>query len=196
VRRIAAAVAVAVLLGGCSLLSPREFGQLHSPACEYKGDAGTPVVVLEAQAVPSATMLPCVKLLPTGWTLASGSLTLHNGEARFGLTSDRAGTQAVTVVLQPSCDVTGAIRVPSDEPGTRRYQTVGTVETTRFTGLQIYVFDGGCVTYRYDLTGEGKATPISEVTQALGFVPRAAVAKGISDWTGGRYQLDPPGEGS
>ena len=188
-------VAAVLLLAGCSALSPHEFGQCHSLACEFRGQAGTPIVLLEAQAVPSASLLPCVKLLPSGWSLSDAGISLRNGEARFQLDSDRAGMKAVTVVLRPACDTGRATRVPSDEPDTRRYQRVDTVEATRFTGAQLYVFAGGCVTYRYDFRQGARAGPISEVTQALGFVSRDQLRKQVLDYTGGRYPLDPPGQG-
>ena len=189
------AVAVALVLAGCGAPSARDFGQAHAPVCEYRGRPGTPVMVLEAQAVPTASLLPCVELLPSGWSLSSAGLLLRNGEARFALDSDRVGGRAVTVVLQAGCNVAGATRVPSDESGARRYQRIDTVQPKRFTGEQLYVFPGGCVTYRYDFGGDTHAVPIAEVTQALGFVPRDEIRKAVSDFTRGRYQLDPPSGG-
>ena len=194
-KRLPLAAVAVLLLAGCSSLSPHEFGQRHSPACEFQGQAGTPIVLLEAQAVPSASLLPCVKLLPSGWSLSDPGISLRNGEASFMLDSDRAGPHAVTVVLRSGCDTSGATRVPSDEPDTRRYQRVDTVQATRFTGAQLYLFPGGCVTYRYDFGQGARAGPISEVTQALGFVSRDQLRKQVLDYTGGRYPLDPPGQG-
>jgi hypothetical protein len=195
VKRLPLAAVAGLLLGACSTLSPHQFGQRHSPACEFQGRAGTPIVLLEAQAVPSASLLPCVKLLPSGWTLSDPGISLRNVEASFMLDSDRAGPHAVRVVLRPACDTSRATRVPSDEPDTRRYQRVDTVQATRFSGAQLYVFAGGCVTYLYDFHQGARAGPISEVTQALGFVTRDQLRKQVLDDTGGRYQLDPPGQG-
>jgi hypothetical protein len=194
-RRPLLALAVAALLCGCATTTAKQFGQGHAPVCEYRGSPGTPIMVLEAQAVPTASLLPCVKLLPSGWSLSGGALLLRNGEARFALDSDRVGVRAVTVVLQPSCELAGATRVPSDEAGAERYERIDTLTAERFTGAQLYVFPGGCVTYRFAFTGEGRAVPISEVTQALGFVSRADVRTAIDAFTRGRYQLDPPGGG-
>ena len=46
-------------------------------------------------------------------------------------------------------------RVPSDEPGTRRYERIGEVRPgVGFTGTRFYLFPGGCVTYQFQFDGE------------------------------------------
>jgi hypothetical protein len=72
---------VVLLLGGCAGVPTGVFEQARSPSCEYRGQPGTPVVILEAQAVPSATLLPCIKLLPAGWSVSD--VFIQNGRARF-----------------------------------------------------------------------------------------------------------------
>ena len=77
-------------------------------------------MILSAQAVPSSALLPCIGALPSGWT-ADGADT-GNGKAVFWLDSDQAGVRAVTVTLTAACNTSGAVRVPSDQPGAARYE--------------------------------------------------------------------------
>jgi hypothetical protein len=144
-----------------------------------------------AQAVPSASQLPCIELLPAGWTVSD--VFVRNGRARFALNSDRVGMHAVQVVFQQFCTLGKVTRVPSDHPGTRRYQEVISIESgKRYQGAVYYLFPGGCVTYRLDFRSDEQARPLGEVTLALGFVSRDALRQTISDFTGGRVPLDPP----
>ncbi len=184
-----------LLLGGCADVSTGVFRQGRSPACEYRGQPGTPVVILEAQAVPSATLLPCVKPLPAGWRVSD--VFIHNGRARFTLDSDRAGPRAVTVVLERYCQLPRVTRVASDESGTRRYEQVGEVRPgVGFTGTRFYLFPGGCVTYSFKFSRGERAEPIGDATLAIGFVTRDAVRKHVQKDTGGRAELDPAAQGA
>jgi hypothetical protein len=186
---------VVLLLGGCAGVSTGVFQQGRAPTCEYRGQSGGPVVILEAQAVPSATLLPCVKLLPAGWSVSD--VFIHNGQARFTLDSDRVGPRAVTVVLERYCRLARVTRVPSDEPGTRRYEQIGPVRPgVGLTGTRFYLFPGGCVTYRFRFRGEERAEPLGEATLAISFVTRDAVRKHVQEDTGGRAELDPTAQGA
>ncbi len=194
-RRWPLLLVLGLLLGGCAAPgSTAGFAQRQSPACEYQGRPGTPTVVLAAQAVPTASLLPCVELLPAGWSV--GDVFVSSGLARFSLNSDRVGMHAVQVRLTRTCRIEGATRVPSDEPGARRFQRVGDVRTgVGFTGEQFYLFGGGCVTYEFRFTGEERAGPITEVTLALSFVTRDALRNKIREDSRGHAELDPPGRG-
>ena len=76
---------------------------------------------LEAQSVPSASLVPCVRSLPEGWTF--GAANVRNGWSRFTLDHDRVGRPALVVRLTADCDTTGGDRPhPPTEPGTRRYE--------------------------------------------------------------------------
>ena len=189
-------LACCLLLAGCAnSLTGSEFLQAHEPACKFQGADGTAMVLLMAQAVPSASQLPCVELLPAGWVISD--VFVRNGRARFGLDSDRVGPDAVRVVLEKTCSFGRVTRVPSDHPGTRRYQEVIAIEPgKRYQGAVYYLFPGGCVSYRLDFRSEEQARPLGEVSLALGFVTRDAMRKSLSDVTGGRVQLDPPAGGT
>ena len=191
-RRLLGLTVAVLLLAGCAG-TPAEssFAEAREPSCRYQGREGTALMVLIAQAVPTATQLPCLELKPAGWTVSD--VFVRNGRVRFNLNSDRVGIRAVQVVLERFCTVGEITRVPSDHPGTRRYQEVISIEPgQRYRGAVYYLFPGGCVTYRLDFRSDEQARPLGEVTLALGFVSRDALRQTISDFTGGRVPLDPP----
>jgi hypothetical protein len=191
-RRWPLLTVLVLLLGGCTGLPTGVYEGTRSPACAFEGQPGTPVIVLEAQAVPSALLLPCVKPLTAGWRVSD--VFIHNGRARFTLDSDRVGARAVTVVLERYCQLSRVIRVPTDEPGTRRFEQVGEVRSgVGFTGTRFYLFPGGCVTYQFRFTGEDRAEPLGEVTLAVSFVTRDVVRRQVRENTNGG-ELIPPAE--
>jgi hypothetical protein len=193
VRRLLAAAAACLLLAGCARPVASEFTQARQPFCEVGGVPGSSFVVLMAQAVPSASQLPCVELLPAGWSVSNAFV--RDGRARFALDSDRVGMNAVQVVLERTCQLEGdkVTRVPSDEPGMRRFEQIGEIRPgVGFTGTRFYLFNGGCVTYRFKFDGEERAGPIGEVTLALSFISRDTLRNFIQETTDGRAQLDRP----
>jgi len=192
-RRLPLLALACLLLAGCVQPASSELAQSRQPFCEYRGDPGTQFVVLMAQAVPSASQLPCIELLPAGWSVSD--VFVRNGRARFALNSDRVGMHAVRVVLERTCQLGGAkvTRVPSDEPGTRRYERIGEVRPgVGFNGTRFYLFQGGCVTYQFQFNGEERARPIGEVTLSLSFVTREAMRGLIRETTHGRADLETP----
>ena len=78
-------------------------------------DAALEPLWLQAQAVPSATLVPCLRALPAGWTVAN--VAVNNGRSVVTLNHDRAGTGAVEVRLTAACDPAGAVEVPSAPAG-------------------------------------------------------------------------------
>ncbi|SDC15577.1 hypothetical protein SAMN05660690_0731 [Geodermatophilus telluris] len=160
------------------------------PACA-SGDDATAAhgVVLMAQAVPTATWLPCVESVPVGWTFTG--LDAHSGAARFWLDSDRDGAHAIEVQLDADCDTTGATEIPSEREGLRRFERVEQV-SPRFLGERYYVFPGGCLTVVFRLSGDNRGEPLALATQSLGVVSREDLAAQVHEESGGRLQLDPP----
>jgi hypothetical protein len=140
-------------------------------------------MVLMAQAVPSATQVPCVASLPAGWEL--GGAHVERDDATFWLDSDLGGEKAVTVSLVPpgDCDVSGATPVPSDEVGTERYerpeQLRPGLRSTRY-----YVFPGGCATYEIALDAGADPTLVFSAEQALAFEPRTTLVEHVRDTAG------------
>ena len=149
------------------------------------------VLMLEAQSVPSAQMLPCVEPLPLGWDV--GPTDIADGGTVFALSSDIGGSEAVEVELTASCGVEGFVEVPTDEAGAKRYELVESV-TGGFRGTRAYVFDGGCATLDFRFETEASAVLVNEASLAVGFVSRADVDQAVQDITDGREHLDPPAE--
>jgi hypothetical protein len=197
VRRLLLLALVALLVAGCvPVFSGGQPGvdpmRSREPVCELKGTVRAPLLVLMAQAVPTASQIPCVGRLPAGWSVSD--MFVRNGRARFALDYDRmTGFHAVQVVLERTCTFGKVTRVPSDHPATQRYQEVTEVRPgQRFRGAIYYLFRGGCVTYRLQFTGDEQARPTADVVLALGFVSRDAVAAAVRDFSDGRVALDPP----
>ena len=194
-RRLLVAAVACLALAGCAQPVSGGFLNPRQPVCRYQGRQATTLVVLMAQAVPTASQLPCIELLPAGWSVSD--IFVRNGRARFSLDSDRVGAHAVQVVLERFCTLGNVTRVPSDHPGTRRYQEVISIEPgRRYRGAVYYVFPGGCVTYRLDFRSDEQARPLTEVSLALGFITRDEVRQTVSDYTHGRLRLDPPSAGA
>jgi hypothetical protein len=126
-------------------------------------------LTLFAQAVPTADRVPCVQNYPAGWNFSS--MRVRNGRARFELDNDRAGYGAVKVTLTETCDVAGAQRIASDEPGTERFER--NAESGKgLTGTRFYRFPGGCVTYAFEFPERGSQL-VEELGLALHFASRA-----------------------
>ncbi|HEY7102089.1 MAG TPA: phosphatase PAP2 family protein [Mycobacteriales bacterium] len=170
VRRVALAaglvVSLVVAVGGTVyLLTPDQDFEVFAPTCRAQT-----VTVLLAQAVPTATAVPCIEALPTGLSFATA--IARNGEARFWLDSDRAGDRAVTVTLAGSCDTSNARPVPTDEAGTERFDNAGTASTGGSGPDRFYRLPGGCVTYDYSRSARIDPTLIAAADGALGFLSR------------------------
>jgi tRNA A-37 threonylcarbamoyl transferase component Bud32/membrane-associated phospholipid phosphatase len=119
IRRVALIIASLLLfllavLTGIGLFFPTR-GTVTAPTC------GTgQSMQLMAQAVPSATRLPCVAHLPVGWSV--GTAETIRGKAIFAVGVGDGSSDPVTVTLSESCPAP--------------------VE-----GSELIEFDGGCVIY-------------------------------------------------
>ena len=89
IRRVALAAAMLAIITaavgeGANTFFPtaRNLGA-YAPAC---GTGHS--MILAAQAVPSAALVPCVAALPPGWRV--GGTDIASGHAMFWLDSDRA----------------------------------------------------------------------------------------------------------
>jgi len=165
---------------------PRRFaavvlaGALLAPAClqasSYAPDCGREegIFVLMAQAVPSATQLPCIRLLPDRWTYSG--FQIQNGIATFWLDFDM-NIHALEVDLTHTCSTAGAqpVEPGPDESGSQVFvleRGPGEPPAARFIE-----FTGGCIAYRYQLPSGSVPILADQVNGALGFVPRSEVAK-------------------
>jgi hypothetical protein len=143
---------------------------------------------LEAQAVPSASMVPCVRFLPVGWSVAM--VTVNDGRSVLTLDHDRAGPAALVVRLTAGCVPGGAAEGPSANAGVRHYQRIES-PSGQFSATWYDQFPGGCVTSRLRLTTDPNGEFAAQAPQVLGFTSRAALQAALSRRSDGRLQLDP-----
>ena len=143
---------------------------------------------LQAQAVPSASLVPCVRYLPVGWSVAE--VAVNNDRSVLTLNHDRAGAAALVVRLTAACDPHGAVEGPSPTEGVRHFQRIES-PTGQFTATWYDQFPGGCVTSQLHLTTDPNGEFAGQAPQVLGFTSRAALQAALSQRSDGRLQLDP-----
>lgn len=143
-----------------------------SPLC----DSGVPL--LAAQGVPSATQVPCMDGMPEGWWAEQGSVD-ENGMT-LTLDSDRAGEAAVRGEYAETCELLGAVAVPSRFEGVDQYERVLEVSPS-FRSVRSYVFVGGCLTLEFDFDAGASGTLSVEVADRLVFFSRADLQRDVSE---------------
>jgi len=163
VRRAAPALLFALaaaLLPACGIDAT-----LLQPDCASE-DPDT--LVLMAQAVPTAELVPCLGGLPAGWEF--GTLDVRQDRVQLVLNSDRGGDHALTVELRGACHPGEAKRVPSDEAGAKRFERVRRLRP--YSGVRYYQFRGGCVIYDFELESERSSALLNEASIMVNFVSR------------------------
>ena len=161
-RLAAAAIVLGLSASACSVNAD------SLPGCDAGSDR---LFVLAAQAVPSATLLPCVAELPSGWT--------------FGGSDTRSGVFEFWLELGPSRSACGPGHAPglvqprgrrrghaSDRRGRHAAFRAAHAPSPGFSANRYYTFAGGCVVYAYRFAPEAPATLALEADQALTFRPR------------------------
>lgn len=183
-RRIVMAVTLALVafiasINVYNLFTPSELRIGEHPTCDT-----TDVMILMAQAVPTAPAVPCIASLPAGWDI--GGVRVHRGDGRFWLDSDQAGDHAVEVRLRPpgSCSVDGASEVPTTEPGWRVFEQPEQLPPS-LRSVRTFVSDGACVTYRFEFADAVTASAAVALDAALGFQPRADLVREVDRRSGG-----------
>jgi hypothetical protein len=187
------------LLAAMVLLLVLVFNQVRS--LDYQEAAATPTNVgnlactdlepqwLLAQSVPSASLVPCVRSLPAGWSVAE--VTVNDGRSVIPLNHDRAGTGVLVVRLTAACDIRGATQVRSDQPQVRRYQRIDRL-APRFEATRLDLFLGGCVTAQATVPAANRAEVTSELATILHYTSRQALQQALDQRSDGRLRLDPP----
>jgi hypothetical protein len=169
------AVAAAVVTG-TMVVSGCVASQYERVSCTSRSRQS--IFVLEAQAVPSATLMPCANPLPGGWSV--GGFEVRSGLARFWLDSDRAGARAAEVRLTSSCDVAGATQLPPTSrggPPVQRYEAPAAPQPP--ATVRYYLFTGGCVTYRLAFSRQSAPALFDQADQFLGFTTRSRYVNGV-----------------
>jgi hypothetical protein len=143
---------------------------------------------LEAQSVPSASLVPCVRALPEGWSF--GAANVRNGWSKLTLDHDRVGKPALVIRLTATCDTTGAIQAIPDQPGTQRYVRTEPGQAGPPTRWHT-VFSGGCLTTELRSTTSGRASLVDEASSAISFTSRDHLRQALERRSNGRLHLDP-----
>jgi hypothetical protein len=175
-------------LSACSL--DLELGQSPgtgspAPLCRMVDGQTAGGLVLMAQSVPTAQVLPCLRRLPEGWTV--GGFNARKGQTRLWLTVGRENRTALNVVLQRRCNLNGFSEVQSDVAGTARFDRQTSAGAV-LRGNRAYVYPGSCLRYDYALL-DASALPV--VKTAIGTIDRADIAAGVDQDSGGHLRLDP-----
>jgi hypothetical protein len=194
-RRVAVALVTAILATLLVLNAARLFGNDDATRTPVHVDASCEEMEpmwLQAQAVPTAELVPCVASLPVGWSF--GVLTVNNGRSRITVDHDRAGSQAIDLRFAESCDLTGATEVVADVPDARRFERRPVGGTNHIlTWYESY--PGGCATVRVNSRNaapEVLEDVTAQASRVIGFVPRARLAQALDRRSNGRLRLDPP----
>jgi len=144
---------------------------------------------LLAQSVPSASLVPCLRPLPAGWSV--GPVTVNDGRSVISLNHDRAGTNVLIVRLTASCAIQGAVQVGSNQPQVRRYQRIDR-QTSRFEAIHFDQFPGGCVTTQASVPVANRTEVTGDPAPILHYTSRQTLQQALDQRSGGRLRLDPP----
>jgi hypothetical protein len=172
-KRVTALLAVAPLLAGC--VGSVRLGAAGSEAvfCPTDARAVSAALVLMAQAVPTASRVPCVSSLAEGFTV--GDLDARSGRARYALRSDAHGQDAVLVTLTRACPPAG----------------VGAAVGGRaLSDWQVQVH-GGCISYHLDPSVVLGSQTRTQIRAGLSLVDRSVIARAVRESNHGHPPLDP-----
>jgi hypothetical protein len=155
---------------------------------------------LQAQSVPSASRIPCLRTFPVG---NAGALYVRNGESVLEVdhisvdsninAGDQPQTQpgpgGVRIRLTAACDVGTVGEGRTIAPGIRRFQ----VQEPRGVPVVADVFLGGCVTYRPPRGMDASARLLDQAERAVAFRTRDELRQALRRRSNGRLELDPQG---
>lgn len=155
-------------------------------------------IVLLAQSVPTAQLIPCLTEGAEGWIITETSFTSDGSTVHLS-TGDLAGADW-TITLTPTCSPDAAATERSYTDQGDRYVVVGTTTTDpdsrAETDTEWYRFDGGCTMSSVSIPSRFDSERIfAELDTGFVFAPRAAVAQYVSDRSDGQVSLDPPAPG-
>jgi hypothetical protein len=133
-------------------------------------------LLIAAQSVPEALLVPCLERLPDGWAVSSVAIDEDETIVRFD--SDRAGDDAAVLRYGSSCDVSAAVSVASDLAMAERFDEIRRLEPG-FRAERSYVFPGGCISWTFDFDRGASATQSVAIGDALSVVTRRELNENI-----------------
>jgi hypothetical protein len=144
--------------------------------------------VLMAQAVPSASLIPCVREEADDWVVTE--LDVGKGHVRILLEYRPGDAEVATIEVSRQCDMHDAPEVTSEHPGVRRYdRDHGTAD--QYAIERYYIYPDACTSLRLNLTGRYADLRAGELTSVFGFVSRGNLDERIGDVSDHRLHLDP-----
>ena len=207
-RRVAssAAVLAAVVLLGFALANVlvNDTTQPSALPVATMGCQALEPLLAEAQSVPTAAEVVCIRSLPAGWSL--GRVEALRGTSVITLDNDRAGRGALQLRLTGHCAVGRAAAVRTTEPGIIRLRALAGGPGSGATWYD--VFPGGCVQIALRPATQqagagvqivlGPATPqagagqnlAGQIPAIIGYVSRAALRHDLAQRSGGRLRLN------
>jgi hypothetical protein len=190
VAALLAAVAMAFAMGGCGTVyigSDDPEPATDPMRCGQPVDRPSGMQVLLAQAVPTASVVPCLRSAPGDWSISG--FHAEDGQARVEFSYRYGNDDTATIDLVADCDVRAAREVSSPFDGVRKYNRPAT-RGGRYADEVHYVFAGGCASLRFDLSGRGADLRGAEIAGALGFVARQRLDRQIRSASDNRLGLD------
>jgi hypothetical protein len=189
---IAALLLVAALAtGGCGTvhIGPDGRAAVVSPmSCVQPDDRPSGMLLLLAQAVPTATSVPCLRSEAGNWSITE--FHAENGRVRIEFSHRFGDEETATVDLAAGCDVRSAQEISSQFDGVRKYHAPAT-RGVRYADETRYVYSGACATLRFHLSDPGADLRGAEIAGALGFVSRERLDRQVRNASNNRLHLDP-----
>jgi hypothetical protein len=170
--RVLLAVVTLLTFGACTA----SVVQGAAPRCS-EGTEVEDELILEAQSVPSADLVPCITEIPPNWEVTV--FHVRDGETVIELSSLSEAGGLARATFDSGCDTSGATEQLSGKEGTRLFVSQRPLVNDHLTRREFYTFPGGCVTYDFDLRGEGVGARFSEAEGALDFVPRSVIEDAV-----------------
>ena len=147
-------------------------------------------LLAEAQAVPTASEVVCIRLLPPGWTLSR--VQALRGTSVITLDNDLARGDTLQLTLTGRCAAgRAAVWVGAPGPGIRRLRAVKAVPV--FAATWYDTFPGGCVQIALRPAAQQAAVDrglAAQVPAIVGYISRVALRHDLAHRSAGRLQLN------
>jgi hypothetical protein len=191
--RVAAMLAVLALgTGGCGsavYIGTEGPDPAAAPMrCDRPADKPSGMLVLIAQAVPTASSVPCLVGPVPNWIMSRFDVRDGSGVVEF--THQFGAEDTATIDVSAGCDVSGAQEVSSRHNGMQRFNRDAR-RSGRYANEVYFVYPGGCTSLRFNLTSDGAELRGAEMAGELSFVTREYLDRQIRKASDDNLELDP-----
>jgi len=189
-RRLALVQVLLLTLTGCGnvYLATAPDPALERLTCPRPDVKVSSTLVLLAQAVPTASALPCVRSAPARWRL--DDFDARNGRAHLSVTYGDEDDVNLVVDVVHRCRMDDATESTTDQPGMRRYDHL-VHDANQYAMDRYYVYPDACTAFHFTSLGEDGYEFVGDIVKAFGFVRREALDRHVRESTDGRLKLDP-----